>query len=92
MRCQNRFSAYFPLFAQIIFLKRILSLYKKLIEEDKAYASFLSKEELEKMSFKSIFVSIFQDKDEKLIKERYEASQASLEYQRVLLNFNLNIK
>ena len=46
-------------------------------------------EELEKMSFKSIFHSIVGNKDDKLDKERYEASQASLEYQRVLLNYNL---
>lgn len=46
-------------------------------------------EELEKMSFKSIFHSIVGNKDDKLMKERYEASKASLEYQRVLLNYNL---
>ncbi len=46
-------------------------------------------EELEKMTFKSIFHSIVGNKDDKLMKERYEASKASLEYQRVLLNYNL---
>ena len=45
-------------------------------------------EELEKMSFQSLFHSILGDKDEKLIKERYEASRASLEYQRVLQEYN----
>ena len=46
-------------------------------------------EDLEKMSFQSLFHSILGDKDEKLIKERYEADRAKLEYQRVLQDYNL---
>ncbi|MEE0966072.1 MAG: hypothetical protein U0L85_03370 [Bacilli bacterium] len=46
-------------------------------------------EELEKMSFKSIFYSILGNKDKQLESEKYEAIQASLEYQRVLYNYNI---
>ena len=45
--------------------------------------------DLEKMSFQSLFHSILGDKDEKLIKERYEAEKANLEYQRILQEYNL---
>ena len=46
-------------------------------------------EELEKMSFKSIFYSILGNKDKQLESEKYEAIQASLEYRRVLYNYNI---
>ena len=46
-------------------------------------------EDLEKLTFKSIIASILGNKEEKLEKEKYEAVQASIEYQRIVNDYNI---
>ena len=71
-------------------LKRELEELDRIVKEKESILLKENKdvEDLEKMSFQSLFHSILGDKDEKLIKERYEANHASLEYQRVLQEYN----
>ena len=46
-------------------------------------------EDLEKLTFKSIIALILGNKEEKLEKEKYEAVQASIEYQRIVNDYNI---
>lgn len=84
---------------------KYIDAHRSVLENDKAVLETLDKqlkekevilnkenkdvEDLEKMSFQSLFHSILGNKDDKIIKERYEADRAKLEYQKVLMDYNL---